>query len=291
MLRKRKGIILAGGTGSRLYPLTLAVSKQLLPIYNKPMIYYPLTTLMLSGINEIIIICTPHDIDKFKNLLGNGNQWGISISYAKQNKPNGLAQAFLIAEDFLDGSPSALVLGDNLFYGQDLSNILMNANNDLDNSTLFAYFVRDAKRYGVVEFDQSKNILNIEEKPNKPKSNYAITGIYFYDNSVVELAKELKPSKRGELEITDLNNLYLKRKNLKVRILGRGIAWFDTGTFDSLHEAGAFIKSIENRQGLLVGCPEEISWRMGWINKTQLNLLSKSKSSNSYWEYLSEIIE
>ncbi len=290
MVKARKGIILAGGSGSRLYPVTSAISKQILPIYDKPMIYYPLTTLMLSGIREILIICNQRDIDTFKDLLGNGNLWGINISFEVQKKPEGIAQAFLIGEKFLNGHPSALILGDNLFYGEKLSNKLQDSNFNSSISTIFCYRVSDPARYGVIEFDNNFNLVNIEEKPKKPKSNYVSTGLYFYDETAVELVKMLKPSKRNELEITDLNCLYIKKNKIKVDLLGRGTAWLDTGTFESLHEAGTFIKTIENRQGLKVGCPEEIAWRLGLINDSQLEKLALPLIKNNYGKYLINLL-
>ena len=290
MITKRKGIILAGGNGTRLFPLTSSISKQLLAIYDKPMIYYPLSTLMLSGIKDILIICKSNDISIYKKLLGNGESLGIRIEYEIQKKPSGIAEAFIIGENFLNGHPSVLILGDNLFYGQDLSNILQSANNDLEANTLFGYQVKDPERYGVMEFDKNFNLIDIKEKPKKPKSNFAVTGIYFYDKDVVNLSKQLKPSKRNELEISDLNCLYIKEKNIKVKIFGRGVAWLDTGTFDSLLDAGIFIKTIENRQGLKIGCPEEIAWRMGFINNNQLLKTSEKLPKNSYRLYLENLI-
>jgi len=290
-METRKGIILAGGKGTRLSPITDAISKQLLPIYNKPMIYYPLSTLMLSGIKEYLIITTPKDKNNFQNLLGDGSQWGISIKYEVQEKAGGISQAFLIGEDFINKSPVALILGDNLFYGQNLSLILSNANKKTDGATLFAYPVKDPKRFGVVSFDKDLNAISIEEKPKKPLSKYAITGLYFYDKNVVNYSKTLKPSQRGELEITDLNNIYLKNKNVKVEVFGRGIAWLDTGTFDSLHEAGALVKTLEHSQGLKIGYPEEIAWRMGWISITQLEKLTQPLLKNEYGKYLLDLIQ
>ena len=287
----RKGILLAGGSGSRLRPLTLAISKQLMPIYDKPMIYYPLSTLMLSGIREILVICNPHDIDLFKRLLKDGSQWGISITYKIQPSPDGLAQSFIIGESFINKSPTTLILGDNLFYGHDLVSKLMKADEDTKNSTIFSYSVKDPERYGVVDFDDYFKATSIEEKPNKPKSNQIVTGLYFYDENVVDYAKTLKPSKRGELEITDLNNIYLENRKLKVEILGRGYAWFDTGTFDSLQEAGEFIRTIENRQCLKISCPEEIAWRNGWINDFQLSKLSEKMIKSNYGKYLIKMLE
>ena len=284
----RKGIILAGGTGSRLFPLTNSVCKQLLPIYNKPMIYYPLATLMLAGIKEILIITTPYDIDKFKKLLGDGSQFGIKLNYISQPKPEGIVQAFILGEDFIQGSKVALVLSDNLFYGKDFIN-LMQSSDQREEATIFAYPVSDPERYGVVEFNDKK-VINIEEKPSIPKSKFAITGLYFYDNSVVEKAKIIKPSARGELEITDLNKIYLKEGRLNVELFGRGMAWLDTGTFDSLHDASSFIKSIENRQGLKVCCPEEVAWRNGWINDSDLLKLAEPLLKSGYGNYLISLI-
>ena len=286
---QRKGIILAGGTGSRLFPLTNGVCKQLLPIYNKPMIYYPLSSLMLAGIKEILIITTPEDINKFKKLLGDGSQLGINLKYIIQSKPEGIAQAFILGEDFIKESDIALVLGDNLFYGKNFISLMQSANQKKE-PTIFAYQVSDPERYGVVEFNENKKVISIVEKPKNPKSNYAITGIYFYDNSVIEKAKSLKPSKRGELEITDLNLLYLKEDRLNVEIFGRGMAWLDTGTFDSLHDASSFIKSIENRQGLKVCCPEEVAWRNGWINNEDLLKLAEPLIKSGYGNYLISLI-
>ena len=285
----RKGIILAGGYGTRLAPLTNAISKQILPIYDKPMIYYALSTLMLSGINEILIISTGRDLGLFQNLLGSGEKWGIQLEYLEQKKPGGIAEAFLLSNDFIGNSPSALILGDNLFYGENLISLLSEINKQESITTLFAYPVKDPERYGVVEFDDKFNVIDIHEKPENPPSNYAITGLYFYDNSVLEKVRKLTPSKRGELEISDLNKLYLKTGKIKVKILGRGIAWLDTGTFESLHEASSFIKSIENRQGLKIGCPEEISWRKGWIDDDQLEKLAFDLRNSQYGEYLSSV--
>ena len=285
----RKGIILAGGNATRLYPLTYSVSKQLMPVYDKPMIYYPLSTLMLTGIREYLIIVSPNQLNSFKKLLGDGNQWGISIEYAIQEKPEGLAQAFLIAENFIDNNPSVLILGDNLYHGNDLSHQLIKANKNENGATIFVYPVRDPERYGVAEFDKSKKVINLEEKPKNPKSRYAVTGIYFYDESAVEKAKKITPSPRGELEITSLNNLYLKENNLFVEIMGRGMAWLDTGTFDSLHQAGSYIRLLERRQGLKVGCPEEVAWRNKWINKKDLINLAENMIKSGYGKYLLDL--
>ena len=289
MSSSRKGIILAGGNATRLYPLTYSVSKQLMPVYDKPMIYYPITTLMLTGIKEYLIIVSPNHLKAFQNLLGDGTQWGISIEYAIQEKPEGLAQAFLIAEKFINNSPSVLILGDNLFHGNELTPQLVKANNNEEGATIFVYPVSDPKRYGVAEFDKNKKVINLEEKPLKPKSRYAVTGIYFYDKTAVEKAKQIKPSGRGELEITSLNNLYLQEKNLFVEIMGRGMAWLDTGTFDSLQQAGSYIRLLERRQGLKVGCPEEVAWRNKWIKDKDLVNLAKSMIKSGYGKYLIEI--
>ena len=289
--KSRKGIVLAGGTGSRLNPITSAVSKQLIPIYDKPMIYYPLSTLLLSGIKEILIICTPLYIDAFKRLLNDGSQWGIKIEYEVQDKPDGIAQSLLIGEKFLDGAPMCLILGDNLFYGDDLSYKLRQADKFTEGGTIFAYQVSDPQRYGIVDFDENYNVKKISEKPNSPKSNYAITGIYYYSNSVIEIAKNLKPSERGELEITDINKSLLELNKLKVQILRRGMAWLDTGTFDSLQEASSFIKTIEKRQGLKIGCPEEIAWKLNYINDIQLEEIAKKYISSTYGLYLMKLLE
>ena len=289
MSSSRKGIILAGGNATRLYPLTYSVSKQLMPVYDKPMIYYPITTLMLTGIKEYLIIVSPNHLKAFQNLLGDGTQWGISIEYAVQEKPEGLAQAFLIAEKFINNCPSVLILGDNLYHGNDLTPQLINANKNEEGATIFVYPVSDPKRYGVAEFDKNKKVINLEEKPLKPKSRYAVTGIYFYDKTAVEKAKQIKPSGRGELEITSLNNLYLQEKNLFVEIMGRGMAWLDTGTFDSLQQAGSYIRLLERRQGLKVGCPEEVAWRNKWIKDKDLVNLAKSMIKSGYGKYLIEI--
>ncbi len=289
--KERKGIILAGGNGTRLAPITSAISKQLMPVYDKPMIYYPLTTLMMAGIKKILIITKKCDNDSFKRLFGNGEQLGISIEYAIQEKPEGIAQAFIIAREFIGLSPVVLALGDNIFHGSNLVNSLKIANENTDFSTIFAYPVKDPERYGVVEFDSNFNVLNIEEKPKKPKTIYAITGLYFYDNSVVRKVSKLKPSKRGELEITSLNKIFLKEKKLKIQLLGRGTAWLDTGTCDSLHEASAYIRTLEQRQGLKVGCPEEISWRQKWISTEDLKKLAKPLLKSGYGKYLMQLIK
>ena len=285
----RKGIILAGGAGTRLHPATLSVSKQLLPIYDKPMIYYPLSSLMLAGIRDILVISTPQDTPRFQQLLGDGSQWGINLQYAIQPSPDGLAQAFLIGADFIGNSDSALVLGDNIFYGHDFHQLLANANQRTTGASVFAYHVHDPERYGVAEFDPSGKVLSLEEKPKQPKSNYAVTGLYFYDNQVVDLAKGLKPSSRGELEITDLNRLYLEQGQLNVEIMGRGYAWLDTGTHDSLLEASQFIATLEKRQGLKVACPEELAYRQGWIDAAKLEQLAQPMLKNSYGQYIKNI--
>ena len=288
---KRKGIILAGGSGTRLYPVTHTTSKQLLPVYDKPMIYYPLTTLMLGDIQEILIISTPHDLTQFKNLLGDGSQWGLKLRYKAQPSPDGLAQAFILGEDFIGDDLSTLILGDNIFYGHDLENLLHSANTRESGATVFAYHVNDPERYGVAEFNTDNQVISLEEKPSQPKSNYAVTGLYFYDQKVVELSNNLKPSSRGELEITDLNKLYFENNELFVEIMDRGYAWLDTGTHDSLLDAGQFISTIENRQGLKIACPEEIAYRKQWITKTDLEDLAKPLMKNQYGEYLLKLIK
>ncbi len=283
-----KGIILAGGSGTRLYPITMGISKQLMPIYDKPMIYYPLSTLMLAGIKEILIITTPDDQAQFKRLLGNGSKWGCSLQYAVQEVPNGLAQAFVIGADFIGKDAVALVLGDNIFYGSGFSKLLQESSNP-DGAVIFAYPVSDPERYGVVEFDKDLKALSLEEKPKHPKSNYAVPGLYFYDNEVVQIAKDLKPGVRGEYEITDVNKVYLQNKKLHVGVLNRGFAWLDTGTFESLSDASEYVRVIEKRQGLKIGCPEEIAWRMGFINKEQLAVLAEELKKSGYGEYLRRV--
>jgi glucose-1-phosphate thymidylyltransferase len=291
MKNNRKGLILAGGSGTRLYPVTQAISKQLLPIYDKPMIYYSLSTLMLSGIRDILLISTPQDIPRFEALLKDGSQWGINIQYCVQNSPDGLAQAFILGESFIGNHHSTLVLGDNIFYGHDFNQLLLNASNRKEGATIFTYHVHDPERYGVAEFDGKNKVISLEEKPLKPKSNYAVTGLYFYDKNVVKMAKSLKPSNRGELEITDLNRLYLNQNQLHVEVMGRGYAWLDTGTHESLLEASQFIATLENRQGLKVACPEEIAYRQQWITANELEALATPLLKNGYGQYLKRILQ
>ncbi len=288
---KRKGIVLAGGAGSRLHPITLAVSKQLLPVYNKPMIYYPLSLLMLAGIDEILIISTPVDLPQFQRLLGSGRQWGVRFEYAEQPQPNGLAEAFLIGEDFLAGSPACLVLGDNIFFGYNLSKLLVESNHRREGAMIFGIQVKNPERYGVVEFDDNKKVISIEEKPSIPKSNFAVPGLYFYDEHVVEIAKSIKPSARGELEITAVNQVYLEQNKLHVQLLGRGVAWFDTGTHESLLQAGSFVEAIEERQGTMIACLEEIALNKGWITEEELRNYAATLGKTSYADFLRQLVE
>ncbi len=287
----RTGIVLAGGAGTRLYPITQAVSKQLLPVYDKPMVYYPLSTLMLAGIRDVLLISTPKDLTRFEDLIGDGSQWGIDVSYAEQSEPKGIAQAFTIGADFIGDDPVCLILGDNLFYGRGLQDMLLNAAGRETGGTVFAYYVRDPERYGVVDVDDDGRARSIEEKPDDPASNYAVTGLYFYDNDVVDIARNLEPSDRGELEITDVNRRYLERGDLHVQMMGRGMAWLDTGTHGSLLQAANFVETIEERQGLKISCPEEIAWRKGWIDAEAVRTIGRSMDNNDYGQYLLELIE
>ncbi len=286
----RKGILLAGGAGTRLHPVTLAVSKQLIPVYDKPMIYYPLSTLMLAGLRDVLLISTPQDTPRFKQLFGDGSQWGMNIQFAVQPRPDGIAQAFLIGDDFIGNDYVTLVLGDNIFYGDELTSQLRSATESLQGATIFAYPVQDPERYGVVEFDEQGSVQSLEEKPSQPKSRYAVTGLYFYDNNVVNIARDIKPSKRGELEITDVNRIYLQERKLNVKVMGRGMAWLDTGTQDSLLEAGQFVSTLEKRQGLKISCPEEIAWRNNWINDQELEYLGDQLGKSSYSKYLKNLL-